>query len=49
MKRIGLLLFILSTSCYRMPTKGEVSVIPNTNNPALIHQEQTPWTPAVEM
>jgi PBP1b-binding outer membrane lipoprotein LpoB len=37
---------LMSTSCYRMPAEGEVSVVPTTNNPTLTRQEQTPWVPA---
>jgi hypothetical protein len=27
------LLCLLATSCYRMPEEGEVSTVPNVNNP----------------
>lgn len=35
MKTHFILLFLLigTTSCYRMPEEGEVSMIPNVNNP----------------
>jgi hypothetical protein len=39
MKKISacfLLLFF--TSCWRMPQEGEVSTLPNINNPAVTHQ-----------
>ena len=38
-----ILLFILlfSSGCYRMPEEGEVSVIPNTNNPNITKSSGT--------
>jgi len=38
------------TSCYRMPSDNEVSVVPNTNNPQLINSGATPsWLPSPQM
>ena len=49
MKVMITLVCLILTSCYRMPSEGEVSVIPNTNNPSLIHKEGTPWAPSMDM
>jgi len=50
MKAIVVLLLLAGTSCWRMPGEDDVSVLPNTNNPALTHQTQssTPWMPSVD-
>ena len=32
---------ILLTSCWRMPQEGEVSTLPNVNNPTLTRQQNT--------
>jgi hypothetical protein len=37
----------LLTACYRMPEEGEVSVVPNTNNPSNTRQGGG-FTPGVE-
>ena len=47
MRYILLFLVFLSTSCYRMPEEGEVSTLPNTNNPSLTRQKEN-VTPALE-
>lgn len=33
-----LLVVLLCSSCWRMPKEGDVSTLPMTNNPSLIHQ-----------
>ena len=33
-------LLILFTGCYRLPEEGEVSTVPNTNNPSVYRQER---------
>lgn len=45
---LACLLICLSTSSclYRMPEDGEVSVIPNTNNPHITGQS-TDWAPGI--
>ncbi len=51
MKQLLITAFLITllASCYRMPSEGEVSVVPNTNNPQLIHKESSPWAPGVDM
>jgi len=43
-----ILFFILAITagCYRMPEDGEVSVLPNTNNPNVTRQGD--WSPGIE-
>jgi len=42
-----LLVFHL-TSCYRMPEEGEVSTVPNTNNPTNTRQKNPSLMPGIE-
>lgn len=48
MKKTGLIyltglfgLLFLCTSCYRMPTENEYSVVPTTNNPSVTCEKST--------
>jgi hypothetical protein len=43
------LIILATTSCYRMPEEGEVSMIPNVNNPNFTKSKSpTPVMPGVE-
>jgi len=35
----------VSTGCYRMPTEGDYSTIPSTNNPTFTRQRAEPLAP----
>jgi len=50
MKKIVIALFMLaviSSSCYRMPDEGEVSVLPVVNNPSSIRTAGAPIMPGI--
>ncbi len=51
LSRVFLFFFAaLCVSCYRMPEEGEVSIIPDTNNPSIIRNQGStgmPTTPGV--
>jgi len=40
MKLIALLMLITLTSCYRMPSEDEYTVVPTINNPAVTRERQ---------
>ena len=40
------LLCIVAVSCYRMPEEGEVSTIPDTNNPSMTGTDKPSMMPA---
>ena len=40
-------LLLCLTSCYRMPTDDDFSVIPTTNNPDVTGEKPGNWTPNV--
>lgn len=50
MKSVLFFIFLVFhlTSCYRMPEEGEVSTVPNTNNPANTRQKNTSLMPGIE-
>ncbi|MBS0635259.1 MAG: hypothetical protein JSR37_07330 [Verrucomicrobia bacterium] len=48
MNYIVILLVLVSSSCYRMPEEGEVSTLPNTNNPSLTRHKETVPMPGIQ-
>lgn len=42
-----LLCTLLLTSCYRMPTEDDFSVVPTTNNPAITQEKNTNFIPGM--
>lgn len=39
--------FICLTSCYRMPTENDFSLVPTTNNPAVTCEKNSGFLPSV--
>ncbi len=48
MNFVIILLVLLTASCYRMPDEGEVTTLPNTNNPSLTRQKNPSLMPGFE-
>ncbi|MCE5295253.1 MAG: hypothetical protein LLF94_11675 [Chlamydiales bacterium] len=48
MKYMLLVIAFVVSSCYRMPDDGEVSTLPNTNNPQLTGHKETPLMPGIK-
>ncbi|MDB6082025.1 MAG: hypothetical protein JWO53_1297 [Chlamydiia bacterium] len=40
---------LLCSGCWRMPKEGEVSTLPNTNNPTLIHEKNPGLMPSPQV
>ncbi len=48
-KLFFILLLVATSSCWRMPEEGEVSTLPNVNNPSLIHKPSSDMIPTPEV
>lgn len=46
---IGAFAMLLLSSCYRMPTDDDYSVVPTTNNPSVTHEKPVSLVPGVGM
>ncbi len=48
MKYVAILIVFFATGCYRMPEDGEVSTLPDTNNPNITRHKEKVLMPGFE-